>query len=159
MGGFGAMSYAARHPGLFAAAASFSGAVDTMYGAPVSGVVFDTFRDRLGTPGERVWGNQVTSADEWRAHNPTDLAPALAGTALFLATGNGLPGGRYENPANVGGYATENGAWQMNLSFVRALDDAGVPHTDDFYGAGQHDWPYWRDALLWALPQILAVIG
>ena len=30
MGGFGAMSYAARHPDLFVAAASFSGAVDNM---------------------------------------------------------------------------------------------------------------------------------
>ena len=29
MGGFGALSYAARHPDLFVAAASFSGAVDT----------------------------------------------------------------------------------------------------------------------------------
>src|SRR6266550_7493567 len=40
MGGFGAMSYAARHPGLFAAAASFSGAVNTRYLSPASGVGF-----------------------------------------------------------------------------------------------------------------------
>src|SRR5438093_5028298 len=36
MGGFGAMSYAARHRGLFRAAASFSGAVDTRYVEPAS---------------------------------------------------------------------------------------------------------------------------
>lgn len=31
-GGFGSMSYAARHPDLYHAAASFSGAVDIFYG-------------------------------------------------------------------------------------------------------------------------------
>ncbi|TMB02806.1 MAG: hypothetical protein E6J70_06435, partial [Deltaproteobacteria bacterium] len=60
MGGFGAMSYAARHPGLFQAAASFSGAVDTRYVEPVSGIGFNIFHDMFGTPDDRVWGNQVT---------------------------------------------------------------------------------------------------
>ncbi|WP_279580200.1 alpha/beta hydrolase [Fodinicola feengrottensis] len=31
MGGFGALSYAARHPGMFRAAASYSGVIDTTY--------------------------------------------------------------------------------------------------------------------------------
>ncbi|HYO17995.1 MAG TPA: alpha/beta hydrolase-fold protein [Dermatophilaceae bacterium] len=30
MGGFGTLSYAARHPGMFSAAASYSGVVDIM---------------------------------------------------------------------------------------------------------------------------------
>lgn len=157
MGGFGAMSYAGRHPGLFEAAASFSGAVDTMHGAPVSGVTFTALHPFVGTPDDRVWGNQVADEDEWRAHNPADLVAELDGTLLLIATGNGLPGGAHEDPDNIGGYATENGVWQMNVSFVRALDAAGVAHTDLFYGPGQHSWPYWRDALAWALPQILAV--
>ena len=40
MGGYGAMYYAAAHPGEFKAAAEFSGAVDITYGAPVSGAAF-----------------------------------------------------------------------------------------------------------------------
>ena len=44
MGGFGAMSYAGRHPAtsghpaMFKVAASFSGALDMLYGAPATGV-------------------------------------------------------------------------------------------------------------------------
>ena len=62
MGGFGAMSYAGRHSGLFAAAASFSGAVDTQYVSPVSGVAFAELNSRYGTPDQRVWGDQTTDS-------------------------------------------------------------------------------------------------
>jgi S-formylglutathione hydrolase FrmB len=159
MGGFGAMHYAARHPDVFALAASFSGAVDTMYGAPASGAVFTAIHPYFGTPDDRVWGNQVADEASWRANNPTDLAARLAGTRLLIATGNGAPGGAHEDPANPGGYPLENGIWQMNLSFTRALDAAGVPYTDLFYGPGHHDWPYWRDDLAWSLPQVLSAIS
>lgn len=159
MGGFGAMSYAARHPGMFRAAASFSGAVDTQYGAPASGVVFDQLRSQYGTPNEQVWGNQLADASTWAAHNPTALASRLAGTQLFIASGTGTPGGSQgEEPTNPGGYALENGIFQMNLQFVRALDSAGVPHHDDFYLGGMHDWPYWQADLHWALPQMVALL-
>ena len=47
MGGFGAMTYAARHPDLFSWAGSFSGAVDIVNYAPVA-VVIDTGNDQPG---------------------------------------------------------------------------------------------------------------
>jgi diacylglycerol O-acyltransferase/trehalose O-mycolyltransferase len=160
MGGFGALSYAARHPELFQAAASFSGAVDTRYGMPVSGVTFKALHDQYGTPDERVWGDQVQNSDVWAAHNPTDRAADLACTELFLASGTGTPGGPAgDDPSNPGGYALEHFIFQMNLSLVRALTLAGVEHRDDFYVGGQHTWPYWQRELHWALPQILDVIG
>jgi diacylglycerol O-acyltransferase/trehalose O-mycolyltransferase len=159
MGGFGAMSYAARHPGLFSAAASFSGAVDTQYGAPVSGVAFAQLHDRFGTPDDRVWGDQVQNAKTWTAHNPTAHAADLQCTPLWISTGDGAPGGPAgDDPSNPGGYFIEHFIWQMNQSFVRALDDAGVQHHDDFYGGGYHGWPYWQMALHWALPQMMKAI-
>jgi S-formylglutathione hydrolase FrmB len=160
MGGFGAMSYAARHPGLYRAAASFSGAVDTEYGAPASGVAFDALHDQYGTPNEEVWGNQLSDGSTWAAHDPTALAAKLSGTQLFIASGTGTPGGSQgEEPTNPGGYALENGVFQMNLQFVRALDAAGVAHHDHFYPGGVHDWPYWQADLHWALPQIVTLLG
>ena len=159
MGGFGAMSYAARHPGLFAAAASFSGAVDTQYVSPVSGVAFAELNDRYGTPDGRVWGDQSTDSATWAAHNPTALAPKLKGTKLWIATGDGAPGGAEgDDPQNPGGYMIEQFIWQMNLSFTRALDDAGVPHHDWFYSGGYHGWPYWQADLHWALPGLYRAI-
>src|SRR5947208_1622228 len=160
MGGFGAMSYAARHPGLFAAAASFSGAVDTRYLSPASGIGFTAFHDQFGTPDDRVWGNQATDSQTWAAHNPTDRAADLECTSLWIATGNGTPGGPAgDDPSNPGGYAIEQFIWQMNQSFVRALDNVGEPHHDWFYGGGYHGGPDWQMDIHWALPHLLREIG
>ena len=60
MGGFGAMSYAARHPDLFASATSLSGAVDTNY-APLGAVT--EFNN--GDPGS-VHGPRATEEVRWR---------------------------------------------------------------------------------------------
>ena len=159
MGGYGAMYYAAKYPALFKAAGSFSGAVDIRLAEPVTGVAFDVLHDFEGTPNDKVWGNQVLRESNWRAHNPTDLVGNLRGMKLFLACGNGFPGGTHEDPSNPGAYFVEGGAYQMNLSFLRALAKAHIAHTDRFYGAGQHTWPYWQDDLHWALPQIMTALA
>lgn len=155
MGGFGAMSYAARHPRLFSGAASFSGAVHSLYPLPVTSILYS---QGIVSPG--IWGNPVTNTALWRAHNPTDLAARLRGVALFIATGDGGRGGPAgdidDSPSS---YISEAFIKQMNLSFTRALDAAGVPYTTDFYKGGYHGWPYWQRELHWALPQILEIIG
>jgi len=159
MGGYGAMYYAAAHPGEFKAAAEFSGAVDITYGAPVSGAAFSLLHQIFGTPDDRVWGNQLTDLKNWQAHNPKDMAAKLAGTKVFLACGDGFPGGKHEDPSNPGAYFIEGGAYQLNLSFAHALDQAHIPHTDSFYGPGAHTWPYWQDDLHWVLPQIMQTLA
>ena len=160
MGGFGALSYAARHRGMFKVAASFSGAVDMLYGAPATGVIFTELHSQYGTPDDSVWGNQVTDEPNWAAHNPASLAANLKGTKILLASGTGTPGGpQGDDQSNPGVYALENGVFQMNLSLVRALDLAGIAHTDDFYPGGYHGWPYWQADMHWALPIIDGVLG
>jgi S-formylglutathione hydrolase FrmB len=153
MGGFGAMSYAARHHHLFRAAASFSGAVDTLSPDPGGPILH-------ALAGDRIWGDPATNLTTWREHNPTDRVADLRDVALFVATGDGTMGGPAgDDPANVAGYVIEQVVYQMNLSFAAALDAAGVAYTKDFYGSGYHGWPYWERELHWALPQILQVIG
>lgn len=157
MGGFGAMSYSARYPGTFAAAAAFSGAVDTMYLAPASGPVF-------GAAGvsDGVWGSQVLDEATWRAHNPVDLAARLRGMTLLIASGNGVPGGAHADEDIAAGPASlfvEHSTYQLSLSLGRELDELGIAHTDLYYGPGAHTWGYWRDDLSWALPQLLARIA
>ena len=39
-----------------------------------------------------MWGDPVAQADVWKAHDPTDNAAALKGTALYVAYGNGKLG-------------------------------------------------------------------
>lgn len=155
MGGFGAMSYAARHQHLFNAAASFSGAVDTLFPAPTTDVLFLS-----GTVSEGVWGDPATNEATWRAHNPPDLAAALSGVTLLVTSGDGTmggPAGDISNDPNA--YVAEAVILQMNQSFTAALDAAGVPYSTDFYQGGYHGWPYWQRELHWALPQIMSIIG
>lgn len=155
MGGFGAMSYAARHRHLFRAAASFSGAVDTLYLDPATNILFTS-----GTVSEGVWGDPATDEETWQEHNPTDLARRLRRVALFVSSGDGTMGGPAgDDPSNPLGYVIEQVVLQMNLSFARALDTAGVPYSQDFYQGGYHGWPYWQRELHWALPQIMSIIG
>jgi diacylglycerol O-acyltransferase/trehalose O-mycolyltransferase len=72
MGGYGALSYAARHPGTFLAAASFSGALE------------------IGS--EEAWAAERDAA-RWRAHLPISLAGRRRSLALLeMRMGNGEPG-------------------------------------------------------------------
>jgi diacylglycerol O-acyltransferase/trehalose O-mycolyltransferase len=159
MGGFGAMSYAARHPGEFKAAASFSGIVDTMYAYPASGPFFTTLHDRFGTPDDRVWGDQFANEATWREHNPTDRARDLKGTDVFVYSGIGAPAGAHgDNAQKPANYATEHFVFQTNASFLRSLDSAGVAYKSDFH-PGYHDWPYFEAGLHWALPQMMQSVG
>lgn len=167
MGGFAAMSYAARRAGLFQAAASFSGFVDTLYGFPASGPLMDMAGkgvggQSLGTPREEVWGSQLTAEQTWREHNPTDLAKKLGGVSLFVTSGSGTPlGPAGDDPSLPHAYAIENYVLQVNLSFTRALDSARVSYAKDLYAGGYHGWPYFQ----WALhawldsPAMVTAIG
>ncbi|MGC7095214.1 alpha/beta hydrolase [Amycolatopsis lurida] len=148
MGGFGAMSYAARHPDLFSAAASFSGALDTNRYTFVPGIAA---RRDGGAPGA-IWGDRRTSAVRWRAHNPWDLAVNLRGMTLVVRTRSGLPGpldrrGRRPDPV-------EALVFHESLRFHRKLTVLGIAH-EWHYGPGTHDWPYWTVDLRETLPVLL----
>ncbi|GAA3219956.1 alpha/beta hydrolase family protein [Actinocorallia longicatena] len=141
MGGFGAMSYAARHPGLFAAAASFSGVLDTT----LDRAGFGEFLSAGGADPDRLWG------DDWAAHNPKDLAARLKGVALFVSGGDGRPGPLDRKGASSRGDA-EAAVTAQSRSFARAAASAGARLRTDFYGRGRHTWPYWSRGLARALP-------
>jgi diacylglycerol O-acyltransferase / trehalose O-mycolyltransferase len=150
MGGLGALTYTARHPGLFAAAASFSGIVHTRLSD-------DESRSYLGlidSEGEHpyaVWGAPTVDHQIWAAHNPYDLAQHFITTPLFISVGNGQPG-----PLNRGGGAVdrvEQALYAENVAFRARLTLLGAAAaTFDFYGPGSHDWPYWQRELHRAWP-------
>jgi diacylglycerol O-acyltransferase/trehalose O-mycolyltransferase len=144
MGGYGAMEYAARRPGMFLAAASFSGVLDTVGG-------------QLDFVSQNLWGDIHQQADIWKAHNPLDLASALKGSKLYVSYGNGKPG-----PFDIGPVSPDDPeAWiaLRNGSFVDRLRQLDIPVTVDAYGPGSHDWPYWERALHRSLPLLLEALG
>ena len=91
MGGFGAMSYAARHPDLFSWAGSFSGAVDIV-NYPLVAVIINLEAPFDGGVAGDQFGDRTLDEVNWRAHNPWDLAANLRGMTLVIDTGNGQPG-------------------------------------------------------------------
>lgn len=146
-GGFGAMSYAARHPALFVSAASFSGAPDIAYDPVVSagatGVVSYIAAFDNGVHPDAIFGSRLADAANWRGHDPATLAPNLRGMRLALSAGSGAPGPldpAVPNPAAIG---IEALAHASTASFHRRLDALEIPSSYDDRALGTHSFPYW----------------
>jgi len=153
MGGLGAMGYAARHPGLFRAAASYSGLLH-----PLKDVRFhlDLFSAHTNDPLD-VWGDPVSERRVWVVHDPTELAGRLRGTALFVSAGNGRPG-PFEQPGRPDD-RLEATVHREGRAFAERLRRLHIPFEADFYGPGVHDWPYWERELERSLPLLLGPLG
>jgi S-formylglutathione hydrolase FrmB len=142
MGGYGALSYAARHPGTFAAVASFSGALE------------------VGSAD--AWGERSANEARWRAHLPIPLAARLRSLALVeLRTGDGRPGPLDRRATKPGcpACALEGYLHAGNVRLHARLRALGIGHVWDDYGPGTHDWPYWRRDLRETLPGLARVLA
>jgi S-formylglutathione hydrolase FrmB len=154
MGGFGAMSLAARHPDLFTAAASFSGLVNLDDPGGWSLVDLLTPLDG-GSPGA-IFGDHATEAIREVGSNPWDLAENLRGLTLVIRTGNGLPGGPLGYGSGIPGFdPIEANVAQESLEFHQQLDALGQPNVYDDYGPGNHSAPYWQRDLQQTLPEFM----
>jgi diacylglycerol O-acyltransferase/trehalose O-mycolyltransferase len=91
MGGLGALAYAARHRGLFRAAASFSGITDTRLSAQESMRYIGLVRSQGDDP-SHLWGDPRGDAAVWAAHNPYDLAPSCAARSCSWRSAPASPG-------------------------------------------------------------------
>ncbi|MFI0372476.1 alpha/beta hydrolase [Actinomadura sp. 1N219] len=161
MGGLGALSYAARHRGLFRAAASFSGPVHTLYRDPAGLDVADLVElgVAIGAPSldwTDVWGDPEEQRVVWRQHNPYDLADRLTGVRLHVSSGDGASG-PYDRRRGTGRDVVETLAHTVSQEFAGKLRKLGIPVSTHFY-RGTHTWPYWRRELRATLPALLAEI-
>ena len=151
MGGLGALAYAARHPGMFTAAASFSGVVHTRLDAQESQLYRDLVRQQGEDP-QALWGDPIADADTWAAHNPFDLAPRLTGVRLYLSVGDGRPGPL--DPPRSAVDEREAALGRQNAAMAAELRRSGVAAEINFYGPGTHSWPYWQRELHRAWPML-----
>ncbi|QDY75360.1 alpha/beta hydrolase [Streptomyces qinzhouensis] len=87
-GGFGALSYTARHRGMFRAAASYSGYVHPLLHPRAVRAAMD----HLGLDRTALWGDPVRQRAIWEAHDPAYLAHRLAGIPVRLSCGDGRLG-------------------------------------------------------------------
>jgi S-formylglutathione hydrolase FrmB len=134
-------SYAARHPGTFAAAASFSGALE------------------VGSAD--AWGERSANEARWRAHLPISIAarcgrsrssscaPATDGRARSIRAARS----RAARPARSSASCTRQRAPP------RAPAGARHPPRLGRLRPGTHDWPYWRRDLRETMPDLVRVLA
>ena len=149
MGGLGAMSYAARHLGMFAAAASFSGLLHPLADTRLILGLVSTY----GPDSRALWGDPDAQRETWAAHDPTALASRLRGTRLFVSSGDGRPGPLDRSRRDRD--SVEATVYRESRAFAARLRALDIPATVDFYGRGTHNWPYWERELQRALPLLL----
>jgi S-formylglutathione hydrolase FrmB len=162
-GGFGALSYAARHPELFTSVASFSGgctiARDPRALEIAAFIVGFTTSVLSGADEDAVFGPPDTNLLNWLAHDPGMLVTNLRGMEVALWAGDGRPGPLDPSPIDPGASSIENVTFQATELFHGYLNEAGIPHRYDYYGGGTHIWPYWARDLEQYLEPLMRRFG
>ncbi|MFJ4713764.1 alpha/beta hydrolase [Streptomyces sp. NPDC088785] len=156
MGGQGALLYAARHPGMFRAAASYSGSAHPLLDDESTTRILGFFAAQ-GTDPLRVWGDPVAQRAVWAAHDPYHLAARLRTLPVYLSSGDGTAG-----PLDPPGATNplEADFNRQNHALADRLRRLGARHlTTHFYGPGTHTWPYWQRELHASLPMLLHGLG
>lgn len=158
MGGQGAFTYAARNPGMFRAAASFSGVLHTaMVEGDLSGpAVINTFVGYSGADPTALWGDPVEQRHLWAAFNPYDLAFLLRGVRLFASWGTGAPGPL--DPAGTKTDDIERLCGTMSQQFATRARRLHLDLTVSA-GPGTHTTPYFRKGLVDAFTMLTTSIG
>ncbi|MFD8686325.1 alpha/beta hydrolase [Streptomyces sp. NPDC059651] len=156
MGGQGALLYAARHPGMFKAAAAYSGSVHPLLNDESVNRIMGFFAGQGNDP-LRVWGDPVAQRDVWAAHDPFHLAKRLKSIPVYLSCGDGTTG-PLDPPGGTS--ALEADFNRQNQALADELERRGARHvTTHFYGPGTHSWAYWQRELHSSLPMLLHALG
>lgn len=156
MGGQGALMYAARHPGMFAAAASYSGSVHPLDTQESIERLMGFFAHDGNDP-TNVWGDPVAQRQIWEAHDPYYLAQQLKRIPVYLSSGNGHAG-PFDPPDAYS--ALEADFYHQNLALAQRMQELGATQLEtSFYGPGTHGWDYWERELHASLPMLLTAMG
>lgn len=148
MGGYGAITYAARNPQVFASASSYSGVLDVfdanqvavMTGAPVADGQL---------PGS-IFQGDTAMMQQW---NPRFRVDGLRGLRVFLSCGDG--GNGLLDPA---GWVQETTSGRTTNALRSDLDARGIRYTYRFLPGYTHNWPNWTSNFRADLPGILAAL-
>ena len=160
-GGFGALSYAARHPELFTSVASFSGGcvIDRDPQAiAISTLIIEyttTTLSGVADP-DAIFGPRATEELNWQAHDPGTLVTNLRGMQIALWTGDGNPGPLDPpGPVDPGASSIETITFGATQLFDGYLNEVGIRHAYHYYGPGTHTFPYWARDLEEYVPTMM----
>jgi len=153
MGGYGALRYAIRKPGLFRGVASLSGFAHLT--RPGMASLLGLLAIREGMRPGLIWGPRRHCAENWAANDPYVRAAELAGTKVYLAAGDGhrTPGEEFVPGMGL----MERYSRAISDDLAERLVEAGVDVTTNF-SPGIHFWTNWRRKLTEFWPYALDVL-
>jgi diacylglycerol O-acyltransferase/trehalose O-mycolyltransferase len=153
MGGYGAVAYAAKYPGMFAAAASYSGMLHTT--RPGTPALLRYFLHRAGERMANMWGSRWRQHGLWTSNDPFWLAEGLAATPLYLSAGDG---NRVQgDPPAPGDRLIERLVAPATRDLAGKLAALGHPARTSLR-VGTHDWPSWQRELDRSWPFLVAAL-
>ncbi|MBF6327394.1 alpha/beta hydrolase [Nocardia transvalensis] len=168
-------------PGLYKAAAAYSGCAQTS--DPMGSYFVRTSVGMAGGNPHNMWG--PTGSPEWVANDPYLHADQLRGLELYFSSGTGEPGeydtidgrkaqlgdGRTQidgktNQLGIGGLvgqllvggAIENATAYCTRNMQQKLESLGIPATFH-YTPGTHSWGYWQDEFKESWPVLARGMG
>jgi diacylglycerol O-acyltransferase/trehalose O-mycolyltransferase len=158
-GGGAALFIAAHNPGVYSAAASYSGLDCTELGQSVTTIFAAMIRADVNPLD--LWGPPFVNGAAWQQHDPCFLASQLAGTKIFLSVGTGFTASGQQTTcsAGIGGNILESVVATGVNQLASDLSTDGIPFTSDFYQGGCHDWPFWQTAFTASWPMLQSALG
>lgn len=163
-----ALNLAIAAPGLYRAVGAFSGCTQTAN--PLAQALVRAQLALFAADATNMWGWPGDPA--WAANDPVVHAERLRGTAIYLSTGNGLPGEHeaFNDPSIAGnlgvlvdrllvGGTMEAVAGSCTGPLAARLSQLGIPADVRFRAAGTHAWPYWQDDVHDSWPMFAAALG
>jgi S-formylglutathione hydrolase FrmB len=156
-------------PGLYQAVGAYSGCAQ----------ISDPTGYRFVNLAVETWGGGDTmnmygpeNDPMWAANDPYLHADRLRGLALFISSGNGVPGpydvlnGPHALPGSGGlanqivlGGIIESAVNYCSHNLQAKLNALGIPATYDFTPYGTHSWGYWQDDLIRSWPVLAKGLG
>ncbi len=170
------LTIAENHPGRFQAIGSYSGCAETS--TPIGHEFINIVTGmRGGANLDNMWGPYPGPG--WTENDPVAQAHKFVpqrdnGTlpAMFISTGNGLPGPHESldnwrlrnnipalaNQAIVGGII-EAATQYCTANLARRFSELKIPAHFDFAPNGTHSWGYWEDDLKQSWPMMANAMG
>ncbi|MEU8898782.1 alpha/beta hydrolase family protein [Nocardia sp. NPDC048505] len=171
MSGTSVLNLAIAKPGFWKSVASYSGCAQTSDPVGQEFVRITVENWGGGQSVENMWGPR--SGPRWRENDPLVHADRLRGTALYLSTGNGVPGAPHDTPADprvqdgriplpvqiAFGGPIEAAIRYCTVNLVDRLTELNIPVTFDDRPVGTHSWGYWEDDLKRSWPFLAGTLG
>ena len=159
MGAYGAVSLAARHPGFYAAVASFSGYPhSTLPGVPQ--VINNTVASSSNFNPDNMYGDPSTPL--WAESDAYNYPEAFRGVQVFVSAGTGFPNfGEFFGAFldSFRGIILEVVSNYSSSGFVQLLRQQGISVDSDLSYQGIHAWPYWNVEYKKSWPTVARGLG